>query len=167
MGAEWQWYRDPSSGLERAVQFVPGRDGPSVEDGHYYAVTDLQIRWLLRGPRGVAQFVLGTDWLPTTAAAAYARTGRIPATLWAATPQDLGSHTETPQGPWDRLLMPACPYLDSRPCFYEGSTVDAEAVYAAFTTEGEPAIWRALMAKYQTLRSPDAPPPNAETKERA
>lgn len=42
-----------------------------------------------------------------------------------------------------------CPYLDGRPCYYDGSTLNAERYYEILLREGSEGLWKALDAYYR------------------
>jgi hypothetical protein len=43
-----------------------------------------------------------------------------------------------------------CPYVDNDiPCYYDGSTLNAEPIYQIFLKKGEEALWRELEKRYE------------------
>jgi hypothetical protein len=135
------WYR--AGDMERAVTFEPGynnRGGP-------YGVHGMNIRWLLRGPAGVAQFLIFTHWVP----------GEIPEigsnNITVPMGADVGYHALTPQ--YDgQESMGACEYLDGRDCFYDGSGLAAGALLVRLVAHGDAVVWRELQSRYEDIAAP-------------
>lgn len=141
------WQPD-GNGFERAIEFEPGYKDPT-RGPKSYGQHGMGIRFLLRGPNGVAQFLMNTGWVPGVKG--------IPASLADYYPSgmDLGYHARGPQHEdsegW--ALNGACEYLGAE-CWYDGSGLNAELVMAAFIREGEPAVWRALRDLHDGLVAP-------------
>lgn len=136
------WRPDPDApGFEQAVIFEPGYS--NVAEG--YGKHGMGIRFLLRGPKGVAQFLMNTGWVPGEKG--------VPARLAEYYPSawDLGYHARVPQyeGAEQYGTQP-CDYLGAE-CWYDGSGLNADPVLAAFIAEGEPAVWRALRNQHDGL----------------
>lgn len=142
-------------GFERAIVFETGfgmdpaeRDKPASER---YGRHSMQMRWLLRGPRGVAQFLMSTGWTPEPAPA----DPRWPSLLdWLTTPPmgfDLGYHARVPQYEGaEQYGEQPCSYL-AAPCWYDGSASAAGPVLADFFDRGEVAVWEALRGVHDEL----------------
>lgn len=136
-----EWYPRPD-GTERAVIFVPGYVDT---EPHRYGKQGMEIRWVLRGPKGATQFVMYTDWLP-------GQKGGDPRTAdMFPIAADLGYHARVPQfeGQED-YARDDCDILGGR-CYYDGSGLRAEPVMTEFIRNGETAIWAALEAEYERL----------------
>jgi hypothetical protein len=43
-----------------------------------------------------------------------------------------------------------CPYLDGKPCYYDGSGLQAERIYNVLLAEGSDGVWRALEEYYRS-----------------
>lgn len=138
-----EWYPRPD-GTERAVVFAPGyldtRTGP-----HTFGKHGMEIRWLLRGPRGAAQFMIYTDWVPGQEGGDSRTAALFPIAV------DLGYHALVPQyeGQEDYGRQD-CDILGGQ-CYYDGSGMAAERVLPVFIREGESAIWAALEARYEDI----------------
>jgi len=129
----WHSYGD---GLERAVVFEPGFN----TGNRNYGRSSMKIRFLLRGDKGAAQFLLGTDWTPgfdTT------KLG-LGASGW-----DVGYHAVRPQ--YEGQSEMDCEYLPGGKCFYDGSGLAAAELMERFFAEGENAVWRELEARYSWI----------------
>lgn len=138
-----EWFPRPG-GLERAVAFEPGyndRGGP-------YGVHGMDIRWMLRGPKGAVQFLMSTGWVPGEKG--------VPPQISDLYPSgsDLGYHARVPQWEGQEIYgHESCDVLGGR-CYYDGSGLAARDLLREFTREGERVIWTALEARYAALTGP-------------
>lgn len=114
----------------------------------------VEMCWYLRGSAGVIQFVLFTGWYLSIIAE--------PNVDWQE--QHLSIHT----APWDQLNkpMPAdlgyhslvpmyegqtkmkCHLLPAGECYYDGSSLNADRIFAILVHKGGDAVWQALEAEY-------------------
>lgn len=140
---EW---RTDADGFERAIVFEPGYNDPTPRG---YGKHGMALRFLLRGPNGVTQFLMNTGWVPGERG--------VPVTLAAYYPLafDLGYHARVPQyeGQGEYGGPTPCEYLGAD-CWYDGSGLNAEPVMDAFIREGEDAVWRSLRDEYDRLKAP-------------
>jgi hypothetical protein len=129
------WYRAGDS--ERAVVFLPGYS----TDRKSYGRHGMDIKWLLRGPKGVTQFLVYSGWVPGT---------DLYGDVHAPTGADLGYHS-TVQQYEHQEPMTECDYLGGRTCYYDGSGLQADALLRRFLVEGEQVIWRTLTERHDDL----------------
>jgi hypothetical protein len=140
------WYPDPERpGFERAIEWVQGYDdqpyGPKSYGQH-----GMDLRFLLRGPKGVTQFLVSTGWVP-------GKKG-VPASLADYFPSatDIGYHAMTPQWEGQEEYGRECEYLGGRTCYYDGSGLSAEPILDAFIRRGDAAVWTALHEWHDGLK---------------
>ena len=109
------------------------------------------MHFVLKGPKGAVQFLLFTGWqLPHVLEEWKERKFSI-----EVMPADLGYHSPKPMYD-DQRPMPDCEYLDGLPCYYDGSTLNAERPYKVLTEQGEDALWEFLKDYYKsTLERPE------------
>jgi hypothetical protein len=153
--------------FRRIVHFEPGYNylhetGPRRRGQH-----GMQIRFVLAGPEGATQFLMGTGWTPLGQVDEGVRENEpCHVDHWqhfmgsrfgqVNTPSgyDVGYHWRTPM--WDdQTSMGPCAYLGGDECFYDGSGLRADPILRDFIAKGEPAVWRALIDEYR-LRSQEA-----------
>lgn len=136
------WYR--ADDAERAVVFQPGYRTDRATYGRH----GMEVKWLLRGPKGVTQFLMFSGWEPGLS--------RDERHVSAPMGADVGYHALHPQyeGAPDGE---ECEYLDGRLCFYDGSGLAADALLSRFLIEGEDVIWRTLAARHDALTTADDP----------
>jgi hypothetical protein len=137
--------------FERIVEFSPAHDCirlPCRWDketckpgkGGNHGVGAVDLRMVLKGPKGAVQFVLYTGWyLKETP----------PSPAAGPMPVDLGYHSPT-QMYEDQPTMGSCPYLNGADCYSDGSGMNAKVVFDIMRSEGGEAVWRALEGYYQS-----------------
>ena len=134
--------------LRREVRFEPGFDRRTGDTRTNHGIHGMQIRFLLVGEKGAAQFLLFTNWLPESTAQEYADSRSY--YQWQAYLADIGYHARVPQYAEDEPFSENCPVIGGR-CYYEGSSLRAWPVYWAMTREGDAAVWRALAEVYARI----------------
>lgn len=136
--------------FERTIEFAPAWDKRNSNALHDYGIHGVEMRWLLKGPLGVVQFVVYTNWhLPHIEAADAARAHTFDAVAYRIRrpmPADLGYHSPRPmydgQEPRDD-----CPFLKGD-CYYDGSTLNADPVFDLLVEKGHEAVWARLEDYY-------------------
>ena len=133
--------------LKRDIVISPAYDKRSSIPGKNYGIHNAEIRFLLTGPKGVVQFVASTGWdLPHVAQELEAN-HKYKSKAWGT---DLGYHSRKPRYE-GQLAMGDCPYLGGKPCYYDGSTLNAELVFNLMVSEGHEAVWKRLEDYYNEL----------------
>lgn len=134
--------------MEKLIFFEPGFDKRSSDPDKNYGIGGMQIRFVLKGEKGATQFVIGTDWYPESTQKEYLvrfpkRTSVQPMGF------DVGYHSLTPQYEGQEIMQDACEYLDGKPCYYDGSGLQADELIPAFLERGTDAVWEKLKAVYK------------------
>ena len=123
--------------MERIVKFTPAWDKRDKGFGRH----GVDLRMVLKGPRGAMQFVLSTHW----------------GIKWDSNfflvplPVDVGYHSPVPQYEGQVELQSACPYLDGKPCYYDGSGLRAHHVFDILTEKGSDGVWAYLQEEYDAM----------------
>lgn len=143
--------------MERLIQFQPAWDKRSKQPGEKdYGIHGVNLRMVLKGPLGAVQFVLFTNWhLPHVQAELqqrpYDAIAGDPHWMERPIPADLGYHSPVPRYDGQDIIDNACECLDGRPCYYDGSGLNAERIYDVLRTEGDAGVWRELEAYYRQV----------------
>lgn len=148
------WYPDPGYPVyQRAIVWEPGfamdPDEGSRPPSQRYGRSAMSLRWLLRGPKGVAQFWMSTGWTPE-------RVLRGRYAEWMhrePSGYDLGYHALVPQWEGQEPMGVECQYLGG-PCYYDGTSLGAEPVLEALFDVGEDGVWAALGDQHDSLVGP-------------
>lgn len=141
---------------ERIVEFTPAWDWRSPEPEKNYGIHGVELRMVLKGPEGAVQFVVYTNWQLNHVKDEFVkkmlRTREDMTCLLLPMPADVGYHSPKPtyegQQPMDGT---PCPYLDGKPCYYDGSGLRAEGVFQIMLTEGSDGVWKFLEKYYDEL----------------
>lgn len=142
--------------FERIVHMEPAYDKRAPEPAKNYGIHGVNLRMILKGPLGATQFLLFTNWqLPHVTEESLAREihrgERIGLKCsFLPMPADLGYHWLTPRYEGQETMGP-CEYCDGKPCFYDGSGLNAEGVFEILLREGSDGVWKKLEAYYHQL----------------
>lgn len=135
-----------ASAFRRDVEVTPAFDRRDPVPSKNYGIHGAEIRFVLRGPAGAVQFLLYTNWmLPHVEKELDVKYGTH--SLCHPLPADLGYHSPRPMYEGQES-QPDCPYLDGKPCYYDGSGLNARRVYDVMVAQGGDALWRELEAYY-------------------
>ena len=141
--------------MERIVEWEPAYDKRHSDPNKDYGVHGMNLRFVLKGPRGAVQFLLFTNWyLPQNRHNAFEK---VSAHILGPLPADVGYHALVPQYDGQEAIEQSCPYLDGAPCYYDGSGLAAQELFDRFVAEGEGAVWSVLEASYKDLKHAKKP----------
>ena len=142
--------------MEKLVEFTPAFDKRNPDPSKNYGIHGVELRMVLKGIRGAVQFVLYTNWhLPhvqkeLNEKATYRDEMYIECTL-NPMPADLGYHSPEPIYEGQSQCSDSCSYLDGKPCYYDGSGLNAKRVYEVLLKKGDVGIWEELEQKYKDM----------------
>jgi len=146
--------------MERIVEFNPAFDKRKDPKGNY-GIHGGNMRMLLKGDKGVVQFLLYTNWhLPHVSdeldnkILMDGRQGKLSEysfSIFHPLPADLGYHSSVPQYEGQSIASDSCEYLDGKPCYYDGSGLGAERIYEVLLKEGSDGVWRELEDYYNMI----------------
>lgn len=124
--------------MEKIITFYPAYDKRSTDPKKNYGVHGVDLRMVLKGELGAVQFMLYTNWhLPHIE-------GRIDKPL----PADLGYHSFKPMYEGQEAIRKECEFLGGKPCYYDGSTLNAERIYNVLLESGSDGVWKELESFY-------------------
>ena len=137
----------------RTVEFTAAYDKRDPDPARNYGVHGVNIRFLLKGPEGVAQFLLYTNWmLPHVQEEFDSKLlNQFPYMFHKPLPTDLGCHSPKPRHEGDTAITESCSYLDGKPCYYDGSGMAAKRVYKRLLREGDTGVWDELEKYYMGI----------------
>lgn len=140
--------------FQRIVEFSAAYDKRHPEPSKNYGIHGVDLRMVLKGPLGATQFLLSTGWyLPETIGARRDQWGglfdygkALHEHGWGGSPLpcDLGYHSPHPIYEGQAVCQDACEYLDGKPCYYDGSGLNASRPFEALLREGDEGVWRVL-----------------------
>lgn len=116
----------------------------------------VDLHFYLRGPNGAAQFVIYTSWhLPHVQTELDGRMldSEFPYLQHKPMAADLGYHAYKRQYKGQTQLTKKCAVLHDKPCYYDGSGLNAETVFQDMLKRGHDAIWEALQETYEGIKA--------------
>lgn len=162
--------------LTREVEFEKGYDcgGPNgcafgqstcaPGKGGYHGMHGANMRFLLKGAFGTVDFVVYTNWYAKDTVERIENdkkrwvprgsgsfdVGHLASLFFGPMPADLGYHALDVSESRKEWMQPRdnCPYLDGKPCYYDGSGLNAEPVFELLVTQGSEAVWDYLHDYY-------------------
>jgi len=136
--------------LTREVHFSPGYDKRSTNPNKNYGISGMHIYFILKGELGAINFSMLTQWYPKYVQEELFNKGTLQYSWFEPQPMatDLGYHTTYPQYDGQEISHESCAFLNGRPCYYGGSTLNAEPIRDIFLTEGDEGVWRELELRY-------------------
>ena len=119
--------------------------------GGSHGVHGMSIRFLIKGEAGAVQFLLYTGFVPSNDGHKRDKnSGPLPA--------DLGYHSPKPMYEGQSTQTKSCEFLDGKPCYYDGSSLNADEAYKTLINAGEDDLWRFLEEYYLcTFKDGDFP----------
>ena len=138
----------PKSALERIVEITPAFDKRHTDPKKDYGIGSVDMKFLLKGEKGVIQFVILTGWfLPQN-------TKPVQDTSMYPMAYDIGRHSYVPRYDDESPITQECPYLDGKPCYYDGSSLQAKKIFDVMVAEGGEAMWKEMEEYYKTWLGP-------------
>lgn len=147
--------------MEKIITFSPAFDKRNSEPNKNYGIHGVDLRMILKGDNGAVQFILYTSWqLPHVAKelenkilreAVTGKFNEYSLSIFHPLPADLGYHSPTPQYEGQSIASESCEYCGGKPCYYDGSGLNAERVYKVLLEEGSEGVWRELEDYYNNI----------------
>lgn len=138
--------------FRQEIQWRPGFDhrenvNPNMRQ---YGQHGMEIRWLLHGPNATIQFLLMTPWVPTLKPFTSFGQEVWYRAMFGVMPADLGYHADHQQYE-DQPLMENCDVRKPEcGCFYDGSGLQADALFRVLIVNGEEAVWLYMRNYYES-----------------
>lgn len=138
--------------MEKITQFAPAFDKRNPEPSKNYGIHGVDMRMVLKGEFGAVQFVLYTNWqLPHVQEEFRAKMQPDKYCLFEPLPADLGYHSHKPMYEGQEPLQKECEYLNGKPCYYDGSGLNAQRIYTTLLEKGSDGVWKELEDYYTKL----------------
>jgi hypothetical protein len=157
--------------MERIMDISGAYDKRDPDPKKNYGIHCCDLRMILKGELGAVQFVLYTGWFTKRVQEELAAKGDSTSTMYPM-PADIGYHSPKPiyegqtrmgENKFDFANagknglptmttakeedIPKCEYLGV-PCYYDGSSLNAEKYWNILRNEGSEAVWDALEEYY-------------------
>lgn len=132
-------------GFERIVWVSPAYDRRS--EG--YGIGACRVTFVLKGPAGAVQFMIGTDWYVPSAREHLESfpAGRLDG---QRKPMgcDVGYHSPKPMYEDHPPIRTKCELVEGGECYYDGSGLRADEWIEDFVAGGTPWLWPKLREEY-------------------
>ncbi len=132
--------------LEKILETVPAYDKRHKDPKKNYGIHGVELKFILKGRKGAVQFVISTGWHLPHVLKESSRGGLNTYVM----PFDLGYHSYKPL--YDgQFKTEKCSYLNNKPCYYDGSVLNAEEPYKILASQGINALWKYLEKYYNSV----------------
>lgn len=150
--------------LQRKVSFISGYDCIKFEckfdqekckpgSGGSHGLHGMDLGFCVIGKKGAVQFKLSTGWLPQ-----YVKPNKI----WHRDlvfehkefypmPTDLGFHSPKPLYKGQSTVSDKCDLIGNKPCYYDGSSLNASDAMYCLVNGGEEGLWKFLEGYYRSV----------------
>ncbi len=137
--------------FERIISFRPGfkctKTGPNSHGRHC-----ADLIFILKGVAGAIQFLIFTGWEEDSSIISSSSGPFISPNdkHMRVMPADIGCHSLMPLYDGQKPVDQKCPWVDYQPCYYDGSSLQAEEVYKILVKAGEEAMWSNMEDYYKS-----------------
>ena len=137
------WRED---GFETIVWVAPAYDRQS--EG--YGVGACRITFVLKGPLGAVQFMIGTEWYTPSAREHLLNFPHTTKRCLEMKPSgwDVGYHSPKPMYQGHSPMGGTCELVEGGQCYYDGSGLMAEEWVEGFVSGGTKWLWPRLRSQY-------------------
>lgn len=138
----------------KEITIAPAYDKRNKNPDKDCGVHGCEMRFILKGELGVVQFVLFTNWQLPHVTQEFLDMPMINTTdmdikiRYLPSPADLGYHSPVPIYEGQEPMNKPCEYLDGKPCYYDGSGLNAETIYKVLLEKGSDGVWKELEIYY-------------------
>jgi hypothetical protein len=144
--------------LVREIKFRPAFDKRDPNPSKNYGIHGAEMAWYLRGPDGAVQFVVHLNWhLPQVQREMDAKPlhsyDALRYMFHKPNPADLGYHSKVPRYDGQEPLTEKCEFTDNGPCYYDGSSLNAQEGFDILVAEGDEAAWQWMERYYRSVFS--------------
>lgn len=131
--------------FERLVECTAAYDLRNTDPNKNYGVRGVEMCFVLKGEKGAVNFTIYTNW-------------HLPSVTHKGEPlpADRGYHSPVAMYDGQPIISDSCPYLDGKPCYYDGSGLAAEGLFQVLLTRGSDGVWEELEAYYHSTFDEDA-----------
>lgn len=133
----------------RRIDFRGGFNWIKSDPSRNYGVSSVKMTFILVGPKGAVQWMIGTEWFPKQARD---HLGKFPMNARERyekpTGYDLGYHAKEPQYEGHSQMKHDCE-LTGGSCYYDGSSLAADDLVEGFLNGGDEWVWNRLEAYYR------------------
>ncbi len=139
--------------MKKDINFIPAFDRRNPDPSLDYGIRGVIIWFVLSGELGAVQFLLNTNWYLPHIQKEFIKEARKKDEVWLEAflcpqPFELGYHSPVPLYDGQMIASDSCPYLDGKPCYLDGSELQARPVLDILIQEGDAGVWKYLEEFY-------------------
>jgi hypothetical protein len=132
--------------MEKIITVSGAFDKRHPDPKKNFGIHCMQIRFVLKGPKGAAQFLVFTGMnLPHVEDELFKKAHSRGYNPFKPIGVDIGYHAPTPQ--YEGQTSMKCDVLDGE-CYYDGTSLGAEEFMSTFLAGGSDAVWEMLQKRY-------------------
>ena len=141
------------SELKKIITFYPAYDKTHSDPKKNYGVHGVELKFVLKSDKGAVQFLLYTNWHLSHVQEELNRKldSQFPHLSCHPQPADLGYHSPKPTYKGQTQMPGGCEYLDDKPCYYDGSSLNADRIYKVLLEKGSDGVWQELEEFYKEI----------------
>lgn len=131
----------------REISWVPAFDKRDTDPAKNYGINSLEMYWSLAGPNGAIELLVMTSWhLAHVQKENDERrpNARFPYLMHKPLAAYIGFHSCAPHFEGHEPTL-NCKLFDGKPCYFDRSFTSAEPLLAKLITDGEEAVWAAML----------------------
>ena len=143
--------------LERITTFEPAFDKRHDDPNKNYGICSVRCRMVLKGEKGAVQFLFLTGMFLPETVKEYYKTKMDLFHTYSGGDQayymgfDVGYHSHKPRYEGQTSSTKNCEVLDGKPCYCDGSSMEAEKYMDILVREGSKKIWEMLEKYYKEI----------------
>lgn len=137
--------------LTHKIVFRPAFDKRDADPKKNYGIGAMTMTFLVIGPKGAVQWMISTNWYVDSACRHLDGFPRSRLDKPRPMGYDLGYHSKEPHYEDQEAIRggETCEYTGG-PCYYDGSSLNAELPIEGFLAGGEDYLWPKLEALYRS-----------------
>ena len=135
--------------MKKEIKILPGYD--KRKEG--YGIHGCNLQFILKGKKAAVVFSVFTNWMTPEVQEETDKRPPSPSHPYLfhkPLPADIGFHALKPFEDYlKEYKQEKCCYLDDRPCYYDGSALQAQDVFNILTTKGSDGVWKYMEKCYK------------------
>ncbi len=132
--------------FERIVEITPAWGSKDPTELERFGIHGCNLIMVLKGNKGAVHFVLYTQFHFKHIEDSLLKRGDPQSFL--PQPLDLGYHSKKPLYKGQTIMNDSCEYLNGKPCYYDGSGLNAKRIYDVLLEKGSEGVWEELEKYY-------------------
>jgi hypothetical protein len=133
--------------FKKEIHFEPGFDRRDPDPNKNYGIRALGVGFYLIGEKATIQFKFSTGMYPKHLYAEWHNKNKCYNEWPDYMASDIGYHAYEPQYEGQEPISQECHWTQGKPCYYDGSGLQADKFLEALMADGEDKVWE-MMEEY-------------------